>query len=269
MMDELLHYVYPLAFTGCNFSRKYLVPCKEEIKLIATSLLDVEEADKVAFFPLVEKKLERRVFQYCGNVSVPRFLDLSNLSKTRALLKARALNPLIAKGVEDPEYEEVDGYPFPVFAFAHGKAKKMEPKVERGMAVGFVNYFGGAGYVIKSNLHVLRNIGLNSEDVLKKDVVVERASRVYYELYDEEVFVEDITELGLEGIKMLEGRFNVRFKIEKLGVYSISKQMEHLMKDPIAGEFNVVVIGRQDKVEEFLERFRKLNIPSYIGGKVV
>jgi hypothetical protein len=268
MINELTNYIYPIAFTGCSFSKKYLIPCKEKVKLIATSIFDVKDtADKIAYFPLVKLTYETRVFPYCGNVNIPRFIDLSNLSKTKDILKARTLNPIIAKGVDNPEYEEIESYPFPVFAFAYGKPRN-EIRIEKGMSIGFVNYFGGLGYVIKNNLHVLRNMKPSSEEVHQKDVVVSRASKVYYELYDEEVFVEDITDLGLDSIKMLENKFNLKFKIEKIGIYNISKNLEHLMKDPLAGDFNVIVIGKQNKVENFLEKFRKY-MPSYLGGKVI
>jgi len=268
MIHDLLNYIYPIAFTGCSIFNKYLVPCKDKVKLVATSSInEMENADKIAYFPLIQRIREYRIYSYCGNVGVPRYIDLTNISKTSEILKARTLNPIIAKGVDNPEYEEIETSPLPVFAYSYGKPRSYI-KIEKDMDIGFVNYFGGLGYIINSNLHILRNMKLDPKDIMEKDIVVNRSSKVYYELYDEEVFVEDITDLGLEGLKMLETKLNLKFKIEKIRVYNIAKELR-IMKDPLAGDFNIIVIGKRHKVEDFLEKFVRLNIPCYIGGKVV
>ncbi len=229
---------------------------------MATSRETKEEGDKVAFYPLVREFHETRVYGGCANVETPGVVDLSNPDSVGELLKARTVNPLIAKGV-DPLYEESDtGF----FGFAHGKSddKKLKP----GMVVGLVNYFGGLGYVVKCNLRLMRGMPLDRGDEIMKNQAMERARRLYWELMSD-LFVEDISGLGLRGIKTLEAKYRVKIRLDKLIYYPIVSQMEHVMKNPTAGEFNALVAGERREVESFLERFKTLNIPSYLAGVVL
>ncbi|WP_168367228.1 hypothetical protein [Acidianus brierleyi] len=51
------------------------------------------------------------------------------------------------------------------------------------MNIKFVNYFGDLGYIINSTLYVLRNMKLDLKEIMEKDFVVNKSSKVYYKLH--------------------------------------------------------------------------------------
>jgi hypothetical protein len=264
MLGDLLRLVYPIAFTTCSLNQT-LTPCGERVKLIATSFYDEHErGDKVTFFPLVRQVREVRVYEGCGNVESPGILDAEGRRELSKLLRARTMNPLIPKA-DQIEYDYMEGY---MFSFAHGKPRK-RLKVESGMIVGMVNYFGGLGYLVKCNLKIMRGMSLTSDDIEKREEVLNRAERIYQELSYGEVLTEVISGMGLNGIKAVEEKIGRKIKVERVKAYPIAKEMLYAMKNPLAGEFNAITIGREREVQKFFESFEKLGIPCYVLGKVI
>ncbi|BDC17278.1 hypothetical protein [Acidianus sp. HS-5] len=256
--------IHPSAFLGC-YSSKFatLVPCGK-IKLLATTTITEERWDKIAYFPLLRKMRISKEYEGCGNVVSPRVLSFNFLDKTKDILRANAVNPLLAKGVENPEYQEVKS-DFPIFAFSFGKPRK-SVKIEKGMKVGIVNYFGGIGFILANNKLLQLGKDESLKEIEKK--IVNNASRVYNELYNEELFVEDITEMGVKGIKEIETRYSIKIKIDKVKIYSLPQYVLDMMQGNPIGEFNAIVIGKESKVEDFLEMFKRIGIEAYIAGEV-
>jgi len=250
---------------GCYSSRfSRLIPCGK-IKLLATTVINGgENADKIAYFPMLRKMRISKEYDGCGDVVTPRVLSFNFLSKTREILRANALNPLLAKGVENPEYQEVKS-DFPIFAFSFGISRK-SVKIEKGMKIGIINYFGGIGFILANNKLLLQGKNESLKEIEEK--IINNASRVYNELYDEELFVEDITEMGIRGIKEIENMYKMKFKLDKIKVYSLPQYILDMMQENPLGEFNAIVIGKENKVRDFLERFRRIGIEAYIAGEV-
>jgi hypothetical protein len=139
-------------------------------------------------------------------------------------------------------------------------------KIEKGMKIGIINYFGGIGFLLANNKLLSQGKNESLKEIEEK--IINNASRVYNELYDEELFVEDITEMGIRGIKEIENMYKMKFKLDKIKVYSLPQYILDMMQENPLGEFNAIVIGKENKVSDFLERFRRIGIESYIAGEV-